>query len=127
MTSWVYLNEEGVRAWGDVFPDGRVPVRSVVPFPATLENVKPGEEVQRVYLLGQVPHETLDRILGKLSAKFGAPRDVIRADVERNGLPIRESLTSGSSTDDLGLFLPDFDESEDGGGEDLEDGEEDHP
>ena len=43
--TWVRLNVEGKRVWGDVFPDGIVPVQSIATQHAKLEGIKDAESV----------------------------------------------------------------------------------
>lgn len=42
---WVILNPEGRRVWGDVFPDGKVPVCSIEFKQASLEGSASSERV----------------------------------------------------------------------------------
>ena len=46
--TWAYLNAEGKALWGDVFPDGEVPIQSIIAQPATLEGI---DRVERVFLV----------------------------------------------------------------------------
>jgi hypothetical protein len=42
------LNAEGKAVWGDVFPDGEVPVQSIIAQAATLEGIA---KTERVFLV----------------------------------------------------------------------------
>lgn len=49
--------------------------------------------------------EQIDLVLTKLSNKFKAPKEEIKKDMLKFGLPLRRELTNGSGTDQMGLFL----------------------
>lgn len=101
---WAYLNEEGKKLWGDIFPDGVVPVKVMFAQNAILEGQK---ESMKVFLIShdELAPDQLDAILIKLSNKFSAPKEVIKKDIMKSGLPLRAELTSGSGTNQAGLFL----------------------
>ena len=101
---WAYLNDEGKKLWSDIFPDGIVPVRVMIPQVASLEGQK---QPMRVYIINdkELSQEQIDKILTKLSARFNAPKEVIRKDMLEHGMPLREELTNGSGTDQMGLFI----------------------
>lgn len=101
--TWANLNDEGKKVWGDIFPDGEVPVRSIIAQPARLEGA--GEE--RVFIVEwrDLNSGQQDAILERLSKKSGAPKEVILQDILKIGLPLREKYTNGSGTTRLGLFI----------------------
>ncbi len=47
-STWAYLNAEGKKLCSDVFPDGEVPIQSMIAQAATLEGV---DGVERVFLV----------------------------------------------------------------------------
>lgn len=102
--TWAYLNAEGKAGWGDVFPDGEVPIQSIIAQPATLEGINSSE---RVFLLDwkELTIQQQDAILGKISKRTGANRDVILKEVLKVGLPLREKYTEGCGTSRMGLFF----------------------
>jgi hypothetical protein len=101
---WAYLNDEGKKLWGDVFPNGIVPVVVFLPQNATLADSK---EVKTVYLIDhkQLTPEQSDLIFTKLSTKFKAPKEAIKVELVQNHLPLRAELTNGSGTNNMGLFI----------------------
>jgi hypothetical protein len=101
--TWAYLNDEGKRIWGDIFPSGEVPVRSIVTQAADLEGA--GEE--RVFIVEwtELTAEQQNAILQRLSKKSGAPKDVILKDIQKIGLPLREKYTNGAGTTRIGLVI----------------------
>jgi hypothetical protein len=107
--TWAYLNDEGKRIWGDIFPDGEVPVRSIITQRAHLEGA--GEEKvlgnTRVYIVEwtELTSEQQNVVLERLSKKSGASKDVILKDILKIGLPLREKYTNGAGTTRPGLFL----------------------
>ena len=101
---WAYLNDEGKKLWGDIFPTGIVPVKVMFASNASLEGQK---ETMKVFTISheELTPEQIDQILTKLAAKFNAPKEEIRKDMLRCGLPLRANLTNGSGTNQMGLFL----------------------
>ena len=130
MASWAHLNDEGKKEVVNVFPEGTVPIRSIIPAVAVLPNVKPGDgpTEQAVYFV-DVPAlkpETLDKLIQKIASKFNAPPEEVRKSiVETEGVVLRTSLTSGAGTDNPAMFLPDFEDDTDLNDEDENIGEDD--
>ena len=102
--TWASLNAEGKTVWGDVFPDGEVPVQSIIAQPATLEGI---DKTERVFLVDwkELTDQQQDAVLEKLSKRSGAAKTVILKDVQKIGLPLREKYTDGCGTTRLGLFV----------------------
>ena len=102
--TWASLNVEGKAVWGDVFPDGEVPVQSIIAQPATLEGI---DETERVFLVDwkELTDQQQDAVLEKLSKRSGASKEVIIKDVLKIGLPLREKYTDCCGTTRLGLFV----------------------
>ena len=98
------LNDEGKKVWGDIFPDSKIPVTSMV-FQET--KLGPASKRERVVLVawGVLSKEQKDAILIKISGKSGAPKDQILKDILRIGLPLRESLTTGTIAAELRWFI----------------------
>jgi len=101
--TWAYLNSEGKTVWGNVFPEGEVPIQSIVAQPATLEGI---DGTERVFLVDwkELNVQQQDAILEKLSKRSGASKEVILKDVLKVGLPLREKYTEGCGTSRLELF-----------------------
>jgi hypothetical protein len=97
------LNAEGKAVWGDIFPDGEVPVQSIIAQFATLEGI---DKPERVFLVDwkELTAEQQHAVLEKLSKRSGARKDVILKDVLKIGLPLREKYTEGCGTSRLELF-----------------------
>jgi hypothetical protein len=102
--TWASLNAEGKAIWGDVFPDGEVPIQSIIVQPATLEGIA---KTERVFLVDwkELTAQQQDAVLEKLGKRSGAAKDVILKDVLKIGLPLREKYTDGCGTTRMGLFL----------------------
>lgn len=100
---WVFLNDEGKRVWGGIFPDGKVPVCSFSFHNATLE----GASAERVILVNwaALSPSQKDSVLGKISERSGAPKEAILKDVLKIGLPLRESYTTGVVAAELRFFI----------------------
>jgi hypothetical protein len=98
------LNAEGKAVWGDAFPEGEVPVHSIIAQSATLEGIN---KTEKVFLVDWKELTALqqDAVLEKLSKRSGASKDVILKDVLKIGLPLREKYTEGCGTSRLELFI----------------------
>ena len=99
---WVCLNDEGKRVWGDVFPDGQVPVLSFFG-EADLEGG--GSESVALIYWKKLSYAQQAAILTKLSERCGAPKEAILKDILKVGLPLRESYTTGSVAAELRFFI----------------------
>jgi len=123
--TWAHLNDEGVKEFGDVFPGGVVPIRSMIPIAFTHPDLKGS---QQAYILdgSELAEENLNKLIDKIAAKFNDPnkKDEIRKYILGNQIAVRTCLTSGAGTKNIHLFMPDFDE-EDEEYEDLDWDEED--
>lgn len=101
---WVCLNDEGKKVWGDIFPEGTVPVRSMVFERASLEGERDSEEVVLVSWSALATKQQ-NSILQLLSAKFGVCDEVIRREILKVGLPLRKSYTTGVISAELRYFI----------------------
>ena len=100
---WVHLNEEGKKIYGSVFPDGIVPVKVMFPTQAKL-----GGKVTKMFKvdLEQLSETQIEALLTLMSQKFNAPKSAVKQQLDKDGfIPLREELTSGSGTDQMGLFI----------------------
>ena len=99
---WVYLNAESMKLFGDVFPDGVVPVVSMIPGTAFF-----GGQEEKMYLVfhEEMSEDQISRLVSLLAAKFGAPEADVKAQMLRDRIPLREMFTDGAGTDGLPLFV----------------------
>ena len=95
--TWARLNVEGKRVWGDVFPDGKVPVQNIATQHAKLEGIKDAESVFTVNWKALTAEQQLT-ILEKLSEQSGAAKDEILKDILKAGLPLRRRYTFNCGT-----------------------------
>jgi len=103
-STWAYLNDEGKKLWGEIFPNGEVPIRSILTQEASLEGIK---ESERVFIVAweELTDQQKTAILERLSKKSGASKEVIFRDIQKIGLPLREKYTNGAGTTRPGLFF----------------------
>jgi hypothetical protein len=102
--TWANLNAEGKKTWGDIFPDGIIPIQSIIPLQATIEGVdKPG----RVFLVDwkELTTQQQGQLLNKICKLSGAPKEVILRDILKIGLPLREKYTDSCGTSRMELFV----------------------
>lgn len=101
--TWASLNEEGKKHWGDIFPDGTVPIKSIIQIPAKLKGVNGTEKVYMVDWKA-LTRQQQEAILEKLSKYSGASKTEILKEILKVGLPLREKYTRGSATTRTELF-----------------------
>jgi hypothetical protein len=99
---WVLLNDEGKRVWGDVFPDGKVPVSSWFR-EADLED----HGTTRIILVNwwALSQGQKDVILTKISKTTRSPKEEILKDILKIGLPLRESYTTACVAAESRFFI----------------------
>ena len=102
--SWAYLNAEGKQHWGDIFPDGKVPIHSIVTISVKLKGIRP---TQTVYMVDwkKLTSEQQLAILEKLRTLSGASKEDSLKDILEVGLPLREKYTDCSGTSRVELFF----------------------
>jgi hypothetical protein len=105
--TWATLNDEGKKEYGDIFPTGEVPIVSIV---GVQMQTGPESEPELAYLIRQeeLTDDQLDKLLTMLSEKFNAPKKAIKAEMEKNRIPIRAKFTNCAGTTKMGMFLPDY-------------------
>ena len=99
---WAFLNDEGKKLYGEVFPDGMVPVVNMIPGTAVI-----GGQEEKIYL---VCHEELsevqtEKLVKLLAVVFGALEAAVKAELLKDRVPLRAKYTDGSGTNQLGLFI----------------------
>ena len=102
-TTWARLNVEGKRVWGDVFPNGIVPVQSIATQHAKLEGIKDAESVFTMNWKELSTEQQLD-ILEKLTEQTGVTKEAILKDILKVGLPLRRRYTVSCGTNRTELF-----------------------
>ena len=101
--TWATLNDEGMKWFGEVFPDGYVPIRSIVEEKAILSDKEQDIYEVEWKLLTCDQQEKLAKILSKL---FKRNPTEIKGVIELAGfLPLRRTLTKGSGTKRLEMFI----------------------
>ena len=95
---WVYLNEVGKDVWGNIFPDGKVPVASM-----SFQDSNVGRVIPVAW--GVLTEEQKQAILTKLSEVSGAPKKAILKDIKRIGLPLRKIYTDGTIVGEMRFFI----------------------
>lgn len=99
---WVNLNKAGKKLFGDVFPDGQIPIliETALSFEAELEGVKKQNiHLVNLKLLKNTDEKTYQKLLNKLSLKFNTPNDELNKELMIQGLPLRAVLVSSIGFD----------------------------
>jgi hypothetical protein len=99
---WVCLNEEGKRVFGDVFPDGKVPVCSM-----QFSKMKLGDGLVEAVLVNWrvLSIEQKVAVVRKLADAWNVSKDDVLVAIKRIGLPLRKSLTTGVIAAELRFFV----------------------
>jgi hypothetical protein len=86
------LNEEGMKIWGFVFPNGGVPIKGISAYKAQVE----GKGEMEVYLVdwAALTDEERSLILDHLKNRFGSSKEEVEAEILKKGLPLRAALVS---------------------------------
>lgn len=103
---WCILNKQGMKEYGDIFPDRRVPIISMIPI--KFEHPKL-DAPERAYMVRgtNLTEKQLRLLVGNISENFKDPNKTeIRRYILDNNLPVRERLTSGSGTRRIHMYLP---------------------
>lgn len=94
------LNNKGIKQFGDIFPDGLVPVLA----PLSGETELEGIGLKKIYLvnislLRQVDEPAYQKTLKKLSEKFNVSIEEMDHHLNEVGLPLRQDLVSSVKID----------------------------
>ena len=109
---WANLNEEGLEKFGDIFPNGVVPIISMISITFEHPDLSTPE---RAYLLkgSDLTKDQITKLVDKLAQKFNGEKDEIRKTILSNDIPVREKLTSGTGTKRFYMYVDDnYDEEE---------------
>ena len=100
--SQVQLSKEGLSAWKDVFPDGKVPVCELGFHP---KSVHVGNEEYVLINFKALSEKQKIAIIRKISDRARTPRTEVCDAIEHDGLPLRKSLTTGVVSTPLRYFI----------------------
>ena len=94
------LNDEGMKLFGDIFPDKKIPVLTPLSGETKLEGVgKKQIHLVNIALLRRVDEPTYQKLIKKLSEKFNAPMEAMDEEFNKHGLPLRAELVSSVEID----------------------------
>lgn len=103
---WCNLNKQGMKEYGDIFPNRIVPIISMIPI--KFEHPKL-DAPERAYMVRgtNLTEKQLRLLVNKISESFkDSNKTEIRRYILDNNLPVRERLTSGSGTRRIHMYLP---------------------
>ena len=94
------LNDEGMKLFGDIFPDKKIPVLHPLSGETKLEGVgKKQIYFVNILLLRRVDETAYQKLIRKLSEKFNAPIETLKDEFNEHGLPLRGELISSVEID----------------------------
>ena len=91
LTAWARLSVEGKRAWGDVFPDGRVPIQSITTQCVKLDGIRDAESVFAVNWK-ELSKEQQECVLEKTSEQTCIPKETVLQEILTVGFFIRRGF-----------------------------------
>ena len=123
---WANLNEEGLKEFGDIFPNGIVPIIGMIPFTFDSPNLT---EPEQGYLLrgSDLTQDQITKLVDKLAKKFNdeGKKEEIKKAVLSNDIPVRRKLTSGTGTKRIYMYMADDMDDDEEDWDDDEDGNDD--
>jgi hypothetical protein len=102
--NWARLNFEGRKEWGEIFPDGKVPIKNVTMQHVKLEGNKDPESVYTVDWKKLAPWQQ-EAIVARLSSQSGDAKDAIVSSILKFGLPLRRKYIQSAGTKGMELFF----------------------
>jgi len=101
---WAYLNHEGTKKYGMIYPNGEVPVISMVPGYQKLEGIEGPQKCFMIHL-EELTKLQFEKIILMFHEQSGISKKIIEKEIRKHGLPLRAEFTSGSGTNQPGLFF----------------------
>lgn len=104
---WAYLNEEGKKLYGEIFPNGEVPVVSMIPTVCGIES-----HPERCYMIyhEELSEEQFEKFITEIAERFHVSKEEVKKHISsgkfEDRIPIREQFIGGAGTNHPGLFLP---------------------
>ena len=98
------LNADGKKQFGEIFPDGIVPLASIIPEEGTLEG---GEGTHKVFRVVNdlLTEDQLNHLIKRISDRSGMHLDMVQDCVIKDGfIPMSSRWICGSGTDQLRMF-----------------------
>jgi len=89
MTFKAYLNQEGKKVWGSIFPGGSVPILS-----PQRHHTRLGEKRQLAYMVAWDDLTPVQRgqIINKLASVFNGTTQDVENQILKDGLPLRADM-----------------------------------
>lgn len=91
-----FLNDEGKKMWGAIFPDGMIPIQNPFPGPGILGSSGQRAQVYMVAWDDLTPGQR-GQVINLLAEKFHAPVSDVENQILEKGMPLRASFVSHTS------------------------------
>ena len=98
---FVWLNEEGKKVWGDVFPGSKIPVTSLDFRKADLG----GQEEVVMVAWHALSKDVKTKVAKKIADAINVPIENVLNEIEKVGLPLRKKYTTGIIAAELRFFI----------------------
>jgi len=109
--TWVNLSDEGKKELGTIFPEGRIPSKSILSQIAKLEGKKENKEVYKVDI-SCLTNEQFERCIDYIMLKNkerglgNVNRNIVSGDIKRMGfIPLQSKYVCGAGTKNVAMFL----------------------
>lgn len=102
--TWARLNLEGKREWGEIFPNGKVPIQSIATQQTKVEGAKNAESVFTIDWKELTTEQQL-LMLEKLSSQNGVTKEAVLKRILKTGLSLRRNLISSCGTSRMELYF----------------------
>jgi hypothetical protein len=101
---WAYLNAKGKRYWGDIFPDGKVPIQSIAAQQARVDGLNDPESIFAIDWKA-LSERQQQAILKKLTIQKGTPKSAVLKGLQSVGLPLQRKHIQSMGTDRMQLYF----------------------
>ena len=102
--NWAQLNPEGRKEWGEIFPDGKVPIKNVAVQHIRLEGNKDPESVYTLDWKELAPWQQ-EAIVERLSRQSGDKKEDVLREILRVGISLPRKYIQNAGTKGMELFF----------------------
>ncbi len=102
--SWAHLNAEGKRYWGDIFPDGKIPIQNIAAQQTRAKGLKGPESVFAIDWKA-LSEGQQQAILKKLTIQKDTLKQEVLKELQIVGLPLQRKHIQSMGTDRMQLYF----------------------
>lgn len=109
--TWVNLSDEGKKELGHIFPEGKIPSKSILSEKATLEGQQGTKTVYRIDI-SELTNEQFEKCIDFIMSKNrergikNVPKSQIKRELKELGfIPLQSKYVCGGGTTNVAMFL----------------------